>query len=47
MRKVHARQIPLGQQEAGMPAKQPKCPSTDTQPALDSRGQPAGGHAAA
>lgn len=37
----------MGQQEVGMPAKQPKWSSIDTQPTLDIGGQPVGGHAAA
>lgn len=36
----------VGKQE-GMPAKQPKCSSVDSQPALDTSSQPVGGHAAA
>lgn len=36
----------VGQREVGKPAKQPKCAGIDTQPALDTSGQPVGGHAA-
>lgn len=34
----------VGQQEVGMPAKQPKCFSIDTQSTLDTGGQPVSGH---
>lgn len=37
----------VGQQEAGMPAKQPKGSSTGTRSTLDTGGQPVGGRAAA